>query len=154
MAGRFDVRWRWLRFMYVYTILGAGGFGLATLLVPEALRSLFAWPGGEPIALSIVGSVYAAFGVVSVLGVRSPLRFVPVLLLQLCYKSIWFVGVAVPLLVCGRFPRYAVATAIIFATYVIGDLIAIPFPYLFTKEQPGTPGDNTCGPQAVAGGDS
>jgi hypothetical protein len=140
--------------MYLYTILGAGGFGLATIIAPDALRSLLGWPAGEPIALSIVSSVYAAFGIVSILGLRSPLRFAPVLLLQLGYKSVWFVGVAVPLLVCGRFPRHAVATAIIFATYVIGDLIAIPFPYLFTKEQPSAPGGKTAhGAEAVAGGD-
>jgi len=124
------IRWGWLRFMYVYTILGAGGFGLAILTMPDRMRGVFRWPGDEPIALSIVASVYLAFGVLSVFGLRDPLKFVPVLLLQLCYKLVWFIGAVVPLLVSGRFPGYAVLTVVIFATYVVGDLIAIPFSHV------------------------
>ena len=125
------IRWGWLRFMYFYTIVGAGGFGLATLTIPEQMRAIFRWPGDEPIAMSIVGSVYLAFGVLSIFGLRDPLKFVPVLGLQLCYKLVWFVSAVAPLLASGRFPGYAVLTAAIFATYVVGDLIAIPFSYLF-----------------------
>jgi len=121
--------------MYGYTIVGAGGFGLAILAMPERMRGVFRWPGDEPIALSIVGSVYLAFGVLSVLGWREPLKFVPVLLLQLCYKLAWFVGAVAPLLVSGRFPGYAVPTAVIFATYIVGDLIAIPFSYVLTSHE-------------------
>ena len=87
-------------------------------------------------ALGIVGSVYLAFGILSILGLRSPLRFVPVLLLQLCYKSIWLIEVIPPVVIAGRFPRYALSMVIIFATYIIGDLIAIPFSYILAK-QPG-----------------
>ncbi|MBN2130321.1 MAG: hypothetical protein JW741_12535 [Sedimentisphaerales bacterium] len=127
------IRWGWLRFMYGYTILGAGGFGLAILTMPDKMRGAVRWPGDEPIALSIVGSVYLAFGVLSVFGLREPLKFVPVLLLQLCYKLAWFIGAVVPLLLSGRFPSYAVVTAVIFATYVVGDLIAIPFSYVLSS---------------------
>jgi hypothetical protein len=130
MAEATGIRWGWLRFMYGYTIVGAGGFGLAILTMPDRMREVFRWPGDEPIALSIVASVYLAFGILSIFGLRDPLTFVPVLLLQLCYKVVWFVGAAVPLLVSGRFPGYAVLTAVIFATYIVGDLIAIPFSYV------------------------
>ena len=129
------IRWRWLRFMYLYTIVCAGGLGLALLVIPERMKTMFRWPAAEPIALSIVASVYLAFGLLSILGLRSPLKFVPILLLQLCYKLVWFVGAVVPLLVSGRFPGYAVLTTVIFATYVVGDLIAIPFAYVFRKEE-------------------
>ncbi len=135
MAEMRGVRWRWLRFMYLYTILGAGGFGLAILVMPERMRTVLGWPAGEPIALGIVASVYLAFGVLSIFGLRDPLRFVPVLVLQLCYKVVWFAGVAVPLAVSGRLPGYAVLTAGIFASYVIGDLVAIPFPYVLGRRK-------------------
>ncbi len=135
MAEVTGIRWGWLRFMYGYTIVGAGGFGLALLTMPDRMRAVFRWPGDEPIALSIVASVYLAFGVLSVFGWRDPLKFVPVLLLQLCYKLAWFVGGVAPLLVSGRFPGYAVLTAVIFATYIVGDLIAIPFSYVLTSHE-------------------
>ena len=133
MAKPFVIRRRWMRFMYLYTILGAGGCGLGIVIVPEVMKGVFRWPGDEPIALGIVGSVYVAFGVLSVLGLRDPLKFVPVLLLQLCYKSVWFAAVVLPLLIRGRFPDYGLVTAAIFATYIVGDLIAIPFPYLLAR---------------------
>ena len=129
------VRWNWLKGMYLYTIVGAGGFGLGMLLMPELVKSMFQWPVAEPIAFGIVGSVYLAFGILSIFGLRSPLKFVPVLVLQLCYKSIWFIGVIIPRLISAQFPSYAIAIAIIFATYIIGDIIAIPFAYIFAKEQ-------------------
>jgi len=125
----------WLKGMYIYTIFGAGGFGLGMIVIPEVIKSMFGWPVAEPIVLGIVGSVYVAFGILSIFGLRSPLKFVPVLLLQLCYKSIWFIGVILPLLISAQFPSYAISIAIIFATYIIGDIIAIPFSYVFAKEQ-------------------
>jgi hypothetical protein len=134
MSEDINVRWGWLKFMYVYTIVVAGGFGLGLIVIPEVMKSMFGWPVEEPIALGIVGSVYLAFGILSILGLRSPLKFVPILLLQLCYKSIWFVGVVLPLLVAGRFPDYGVFLAVVFATFIVGDLIAIPFSYIFARQ--------------------
>ena len=135
MTKDIKVRMNWLKGMYIYTIVGAGGFGLGMIAIPEVLKSMFGWPVTEPIFLGIVGSVYLAFGILSIFGLRSPVKFVPVLLLQLCYKSIWFIGVILPLLLSAEFPSYAIFTAIIFATYIIGDIIAIPFSYVFAKEQ-------------------
>ncbi len=134
MSKDIKIRLGWLRGMYIYTIVGAGLFGLGMIVIPEVIKTMFTWPVKEPIAFGIVGSVYVAFGLSSILGLRSPLKFVPVLLMQLCYKSIWFIGVVLPLLITAHFPSYAIPTVIIFATYIIGDLIAIPFSYVFAKE--------------------
>ena len=129
-----NIRWGWLKFMYWYTIVGAGGFGLGIIIIPDTMKSVFGWPDQDPIVYGITGSVYVAFGILSVFGLRSPLKFVPILLLQLCYKSIWFIGVILPMIVSGTFPTYGIFSVIIFATYIIGDLIAIPFSYLFAKQ--------------------
>lgn len=134
MAVDNNIRWGWLKIMYIYTMVGAGGFGLGIIVVPEVIKSVFGWPFEEPIAIGIVGSVYIAFGILSIFGLRSPLKFAPILLLQLCYKSIWFIAVILPLLIAGRLPSYAIFIAIIFATYIVGDLIAIPFSYVFAKQ--------------------
>ncbi len=128
------IRWGWIKGMYIYTIVVAGLFGLGIIVIPETIKSTFTWPVEEPVAFGIIGSIYLASGLLSILGLRSPLKFVPVLLLQLCYKSIWFIGLFLPLLVTEHFPSYAIPTVIIFATFIVGDLIAIPFPYVFAKE--------------------
>jgi len=133
MSKDFKIRWGWLKGMYIYTIL-VGILGLGMIVIPETIKAILSWPVEEPIAFGIMGSVYLSFGLLSILGLRSPLKFVSVLLLQLCYKLIWFIGVLLPLLLTNKFPSFAILMTIIFVTYIIGDLIAIPFSYIFTKE--------------------
>ena len=128
------VRWGWLKGMYIYTIVGAGGFGLGIITMPDAIRTIFGWPGQDPIVLGVTGSVYLSFALLSILGLRSPLKFAPVLLLQLSYKVVWFIGVILPIVMTAKFPSYAILYVVIFATYIIGDLIAIPFSYVFAKQ--------------------
>ncbi|MBI5115023.1 hypothetical protein HZA56_00955 [Candidatus Poribacteria bacterium] len=141
-----NVRWGWLRFMYGYTIAGAGGFGLGMLFTPDIMKSLFAMPDRDPVIFGIAGSVYASFGILSILGLRSPLKYVPVLVLQLSYKSIWFLTVFLPLLLAGKIQFYGILFAVTFATYIVGDLIAIPFSYVFGRQSDQIDPIRTLGP--------
>jgi len=141
MAQDIKIRWGWLKAMYIYTIIGGVGFGLGMIVIPNVMRSVFYWPSqvpaatsGELIVFGVAGSVYLTFGLLSILGIRSPLKFAPILFLQLCYKSMVCIFVILPLSIVGNFPNYAILYVVIFPTYIIGDLIAIPFSYVFTKE--------------------
>jgi hypothetical protein len=133
MSKDMNVRWGWLKGMYILTIIHAGGSGLGIILIPSTIRSIFGWPSQDPIVFGICGSVWVAFGILSILGFRSPLKFSPILLLQLTYKVVWFIGVILPVLIAGNFPAYAKGYVVFFAIYIIGDLIAIPFAYAFAK---------------------
>lgn len=124
------VRLGWIRFVYAYTIAGAGGAGLMMILAPNLLPSLFGMPDQDPFIFGVAGSVWLAFGILSVLGLQSPVRFLPVLLMQLVYKAIWLAGVVLPLLFRGDFPFYGVLFSLVMASYVALDLVAIPFPLL------------------------
>jgi hypothetical protein len=134
MPEDINVRWIWLKGMYIYTIVGAGGFGLGIIVMPGVMRSTFGWPGQDPIVLGVMGSAWLSFGLISILGLRAPLKFAPVLLLQLCYKVVWLIGVIFPILPRGNFPTYGILYVVIFATYIIGDLIAVPFAHVFAKQ--------------------
>ena len=134
MSNDIKIRWGWLKIMYWYTILGAGCLGLAMVVVPETVRSIFGWPVQDPIVYGVTGCVWLAFGLLSILGLKSPLKFVPILLMQLTYKSVWLIGVVLPLLISGEFPSYAILHVVVMGSYIIGDLIAIPFPYVFSKK--------------------
>ena len=130
-----NIRWGWLKGMYIYTIVGAGGFGLGIIAIPDVMRSIFGWPDqNQIISFGVTGSVYLSFALLSILGLRSPLKFTPILLLQLTYKVVWLIGVILPVLFAGKFPTYALLFTGIYVTYIIGDLIAIPFSYVFTKQ--------------------
>jgi hypothetical protein len=134
MPKELKVRWGWLKGMYIYTIIGAGGVGLGIVVMPDGMRSIFGFPSQDPIVFGLCGSVYVAFGLLSILGLLSPLKFSPILLLQLCYKVVWFIGVILPILFAGKFPNYALIYVVVYATYIIGDMIAIPYSYVFAKQ--------------------
>jgi hypothetical protein len=137
MSSQERVRWGWLRFMYAYTIVGAGVMGVALVVAPDRTVALFGWPAQEPVVLGVMASLYVAFGIVAVLGLRAPLKFAPILCVQLTYKVVWFVGVLVPMVAAGAVPGHALVFVAIFASYVIGDLIAIPFWYVLGPQDAG-----------------
>lgn len=129
------IRWGWLKFMYAYTLIGAGGFGLGILFLPRLTLSTFGFPQQDPIIFGTYGSVLVAFGILSIFGLRSPLKFVPVLMMQLLYKFIWLLSILFPLLIKNQVPGYAFMLVLIFISYILGDLIAIPFSFVFTGQE-------------------
>lgn len=133
MNANKNIRFGWIRVMYIYTIIGAGLAGLFIIFVPDLMMSMFQLPAQEPIMFGVAGSVYIAFALCSFLGLRSPLKFLPILMLQLVYKTIWLFSIIIPLTVKGSFQAYMILPAVVYLTYVIGDLIAIPFPYLLNS---------------------
>ena len=129
------VRDGWLKLMYIYTALGAGFMGLGMLTILLTINSVFNIPAEEQIIYGVAGSTFLAFGLVSLLGFRSPLTFVPILLLQMTYKIIWFIGIILPLVIKSQLPSYSIPFILIFATYILGDIIAIPFGRLFNRNR-------------------
>jgi len=125
----------WLRFMYAWTIIGAGLIGLLFLVIPSTMYSFFGVPTEEPIMAGVTYCVWLAFAVVSILGLRSPLKFAPILLLQLTYKAIWFIAIIAPRAIAGDLPSFAITMSGLFATYVIGDILAIPWKNILAKSK-------------------
>lgn len=123
---RSEVAEYWLKGMYLYTALGAGGMGLLMLLQPKWFAAQLKMPPPEPVVFGIVASSYLAFGLLALLGLRAPQRFLPLLLLQLTYKSLWLLVVFVPLLLGGQATPYAWLFAAVFVSYVVGDLLVLP----------------------------
>jgi len=135
MEGNVSIRWGWLKVMYMYTLVVSGGMGLGMILFPDTIQSILRFPPQDPVMLGACGSIFLALGLISLMGLRSPLKFAPVLLLELVYKPIWLVAVALPLFLEGRFPFYVVTMSAVFITFIVGDLIAIPFPHLFRNRE-------------------
>ena len=120
--------------MYWYTILGAGLSGLGIIVFPKKMIALNNFAPQDPVMFGVVASMWAAFGVLSIFGLRSPLKFLPVLMMQLFYKSIWIIGVIFPLALQGKLSPNDVVFVAGMLTYVIGDLIAIPFSVAFSRQ--------------------
>ncbi len=135
MSQENKIRMGWIRGMYIYTILGAGLSGVVMIIAPGFSQRMFGMGEQDPIFFGIAASIWFAFGLMSIFGLKSPLKFLPVLCMQLIYKSAWIVGVIVPLIVTGKLPDYAGLIIVGMASYIIGDLIAIPFHYVFSGEK-------------------
>lgn len=129
------VRVRALTLLYLYTIAGAGVMGVWIVLSPSTFLAAMGIPASDPYLLGVVGTVYAAFGICAALGLHAPSRFAPVFVLQLAYKTLWLILVFVPHAVRGDAPDHAWWLAVVFASYVALDLVALPFRRLFSDDE-------------------
>jgi hypothetical protein len=107
----------------------------ALYLLNFALGLLYIWPGlirheglSDPLQ-AVAISFWAALFTLSGLGLRYPLKMLPLLFMQLFYKSVWLIAVGLPLWRVGR-------SADLTGGMVMGvvlDLIAIPWPYVWAN---------------------
>jgi hypothetical protein len=109
--------------LYLMRLLYLGNFVFLGLDVwPAIISHVGEWDPVKGVAFSF----WAALSVLSGLGIRYPLKMLPLLLLQLLYKSIWLIAVYLPLRSAG------VSTDLtrVMAIGVVVDLIVIPWPYV------------------------
>jgi len=112
--------------LYLMRLLYMLNFGMLGLSVwPEIINHAGAWDPVKGVAFSF----WAALSVLSGLGLRYPLKMLPLLLLQLLYKSIWVIAVALPLWSAFR----SVELTRIMAMGAVVDLIVIPWPYVIAN---------------------
>jgi hypothetical protein len=89
---------------------------------PAIFRHQGAWDPTKGVAFSF----WAALSALSALGLRYPLKMVPLLLLQMFYKAVWLLAVGLPMWSAVR--ATDLARAMVIGIFV--DLIAIPWPYV------------------------
>lgn len=135
-AGEATARYNWLKAMYILNIIVALPLGLAVLLAPEVVRGVMGVPAGNAVFYGMAaGAVPLAFGLAGVLGLRAPVKISPVLGLQALYKSMFLIGVILPIIAVGQLPGFAVPLSLLFVLFIVGDLIAIPFSYLLSQPE-------------------
>lgn len=128
-------RMRGLRFQYWLTGVVATALGLAIMLFPRATEKFFMFKRQDDIVFGISGSVYFAFGLLSLLGLKNPKKWAPILLLQFTYKVAWFALVVGGLIKRGELDvRSSWALIAGYAVFVAGDLWAVPFGYLLDSK--------------------
>ena len=120
MAGVSTFRLYLLRAVYLFNFVGLG-----LMVWPGLINHQGAWDPLHGVAFSF----WAALSALAGLGIRYPLKMLPLLLLQLFYKSIWLISVALPLWRAGQ-PS---SLTRIFVIPVVIDLIAIPWPYILSS---------------------
>jgi len=104
-------------------------------LLNFVLLGLDVWPGiinhvgaWDPVR-GVAFSFWAALSALSGLGLRYPIKMLPLLLLQLFYKWVWLIAVALPMWSAVRSTDLNKAMVI----GVVLDLIVIPWPYVLAN---------------------
>ena len=84
-------------------------------------------------------SFWATLSILSLLGLRYPLKMLPLLFVQLTYKAIWLVAVALPLRAAGALVSGGHEMALTFLVGGALDLLVIPWPYVLARyaKEPG-----------------
>ena len=87
----------------------------------------------DPLLFGALGCIWLTFGILSILGLRQPLKLVPVLIFQLIYKIFWFVAVVIPVGIQGNLQVNLLNVGLIFlfAMFIVGDILVIPFKDFF-----------------------
>ena len=87
-----------------YLLIAAG---LAATIWPGLLGGPSEWP----VMNSVVTAMLASLSLIAALGLRYPLKMLPILLFELGWKAIWLVAVALPLWTRGELEGQAAQTA-------------------------------------------
>ena len=86
-----------LKIVYAANILVAGWVGVSCLFFPKtAAQSVFSGVYSNQPAFQLIGALWLAIALCSLAGLFRPMDFAPVLAIQLVYKSLWLLVVALP----------------------------------------------------------
>jgi hypothetical protein len=111
-----------IKLVYIANVIVAGYIGITSLFFPKlSSATIFANSYQATDVIRLVGCLWLAIAVLSVLGLWRPLSFSPVLLLQLIYKGTWLLVVAIPAIKNGQ--AYPTGMAAFFVVWVV----ALPF---------------------------
>ena len=117
-----------LKIVYVVNVFGAGAVGVLTLFAPAlAVKRVFEGKSQQTPSLRILGSMWLAISLLSLIGVFKPEQMVVVLLVQLIYKGSWLLVVALPAVMAKKKDDLPMGSVWIFAVYVLVLPFVIPW---------------------------
>ena len=119
--------------MYLIDGVAAGSVGLVLLIAPHSMETFLGYPVEEPIIAGITFSLWFVLGVLSLAGLRSPIKFTVVLVTELFYKTVWIFALIIPRAIAGTLPAFGATSAVLFLIPIVGNSIVIPWRYFFAK---------------------
>lgn len=99
---------------------------LTTQIFPQVIMRGTQYPHMSGVARALL----AALGLLALLGVRYPIKMLPILLFELAWKAIWVLAIGLPLRAANRLDAGQAQTLIDCTVGVVLCLIVIPWPYV------------------------
>ena len=113
-----------LRAMYLLMVVGLALTAWPAVLFPENRV-------GDSHA--VVQSMLVAYSLLSLLGLRYPLQMIPVLLVEIIWKSTWVIAFALPMKMSVGLDEYASAVMFACVMGIILTPISIPWKYVYQE---------------------
>ena len=120
--GRIVPRYKLILLRVLYALM-------AVFLGFDAWGHLMTFDGEWDPAGAAAWSVWASYSILALAGLLHPLRMLPLVMLEILYKSIWLVIVALPLAVSGDLPGSAAEEMTYAFLWVILPIAAMPWRY-------------------------
>ena len=129
---------RVLQAVYLVLVVYVGILAIYLLVDPKSALSFVGFPSsGVPYPASLIAGVaysqWLAIALLSVLGLRSPFKYSPVLLLVVTYKTVWMLALALPRAISGNLISWGTTTAIEWLILVVIAVLVMPWKYIFEK---------------------
>jgi hypothetical protein len=120
-----------LKIIYIANIIVAGWISITSLFFPKtSLTTIFEQNFTYSEAIRLVGALWFAIFLLSVLGLFYPEKMVLVLLFQLIYKSLWLLFAALPAAI--NHQPYPKGMALTFLLWVVALPFVIPWKEIFS----------------------
>jgi hypothetical protein len=122
------------------------GVGLVIVKWPILVRDA----PSLPVPAGVVTALLTALSLLAFLGLRYPVRMLPVLLFEVAWKVIWIVAVAVPHLLAGDIDA-ATSAVLVNCSFVVVIVAVIPWRYAWSRyvRTPGDPWLSASRPQGA-----
>ena len=119
-----------MKLIYLANIVVAGWISITSLFFPKiAQQTVFSGDFAYSEAIRLVGALWGAIFLLSILGLFYPMQMSLVLLFQLIYKSSWLLFAALPALLRGA--PYPPGMAVFFVVWVVILPFVIPWRAIF-----------------------
>lgn len=113
-----------LRVLYLLILVG---------LVLSVWPDVFASAGKESDSHTVVGAILVSFSLLALVGLRYPLKLLPILIFEFLWKILWLLGFSLPAFLNGSADEYTIGTTFACAIGVILTPLVIPWGYVFDE---------------------
>ena len=115
-----------LKIVYIANIIVAGWISISSITSPtNAAATVFQNSYQPTEVMKLVGCLWLAIAVLSILGLWRPISFSPILLVQLIYKGTWLIVVSLPAIKNNQ--PYPTGMALFFLIWVLVLPFVIPW---------------------------
>jgi len=119
-----------LKLIYSANIIVAGWISITSIFFPQrAISTIFENAYQPTEVVRLVGCLWLAITILSILGIWKPITFSPVLLVQLIYKGTWLLIIALPAITNNQ--PYPTGMAAFFMAWCLALPFIIPWVALF-----------------------